>query len=104
MPGESSKINGLKGGRPKGSRSAAENAAIKRVRNSLQELCQRREEEHVAVLEAIAASPKEPANARIFPISLLFDRGIGKASQPEHHSSNVQLTVVTGVPEPDAEP
>jgi hypothetical protein len=59
------------------------------------------EEEHVAVLQSIAGNPEEPANARISAISLLFDRGRGKAVRPEHLSGNVSLTVVTGVPSCD---
>ena len=100
MVGEASRANGAKGGRPRGSLRGTlppeEYEARKKARKSLQELCQRREEEHVEVLEAIAENPEEPANARISPISLLFDRGRGKAVQPEQHSGSVVL-VVTGV-------
>ena len=87
MVGEASRSNGAKGGRPRGSLRGTlppeEYEARKKARKGLQELCQRREEEHVGVLEAIAGNSEEPANARVSAISLLFDRGRGKAVQSE---------------------
>lgn len=98
---EACRANGKKGGRPKGKISPAEISVRKVLAKTLQEACQANELKHVAVLEEIAADVKQPASARIGAISLLFDRGRGKAMQPEHISGNVSLTVITGVPDPD---
>jgi hypothetical protein len=75
MAGEASRANGAKGGRPRGSVRGKlppeEYGARKQARKSLQERCQENELEHVAVLEMIAADPREPANARISAISVV---------------------------------
>jgi hypothetical protein len=110
MAGDVSRINGAKGGRPKGSRStsrqalgAAEYDVRKKARLSLQERCQQNELKYVDELERIAkSSPND--SSRIAAISLLLDRARGKAGQPltgPGGNSPIQLIVQTGVPEPE---
>ena len=98
---EASRVNGAKGGRPKGAIPREEIAARKAVALTLQERCQLNELRYIDALEEIAFDRKTAAAARTGAISLLLDRGRGKAIQPELHGGVVTLQVVTGVPEPD---
>ena len=75
-------------------------AARRAIKMTLMERCQKNELEHVETLEWIAKFSKND-NARINAINTLFDRGRGRAVQPEQHSGSVTLQVITGVPGPD---
>ena len=94
------RANAQKASRPKGKIGKEMIAARKAIRLTLQERCQKNELEHVETLEFIAKYSKNDS-ARINAINTLFDRGRGKATQPEHHTGAVSLRVITGVPEPD---
>lgn len=101
-----SRQNGKLGGRPKGASAMHRSIfqarkAVEQAKISLAERCQQHELEYVEVLEGIVSDVKQPANARISAISLILDRGRGKAVQPELHGGNVTLQVVTGVPHAD---
>ena len=61
MVGQASRSNGALGGRPRGTiKTAAEKAAAKRARPSLQEAAQRNELELLEILERIARDEKQP--------------------------------------------
>jgi hypothetical protein len=87
------------GGRPRGTiKTAAEKAAARRARPSLQEAAQRNELELLEILERIARDEKQPANARISAILAVFDRGRGKPVQAVDANLTGQLIVLLVFP------
>lgn len=104
MAGDASRTNGAKGGRPRNPNGRLTQQAYdarKRARQSLQEQCQAEQEELFTRLRYLAYDPLVPPNVCMSAISLLIDRGWGKAVQPNELGGSVTMIVSTGVPEPD---
>jgi hypothetical protein len=94
-----SKINGLKGGRPVGSKSKPQ--LPQEVKEAILERYRERGVELADEMLEIAFNKKNFAPTRITAIDKIFDRALGRAPQPidgDGQGGAILLQVITGVP------
>jgi hypothetical protein len=80
------RANGQKGGRPSGRKSPEMIAARRAVRETLVDMCRKNEKAYLKELERIALYGVAE-NARLQAISMLLDRGHGRAVSYNDHNA-----------------
>jgi hypothetical protein len=74
-----------------------------KVTADIKELAQSYGQDGLEVLVKIMRDKDAPHAARVAAVKEIFDRGYGKAKQEMEHTGGLNLNVVTGVPNADAD-